>query len=222
MRNILLSACAALLVLAPAASADWSENFDSYALGSGIIGQGGWDGWQGDPSLDAYVTDAQAYSAPHAIAIIETSDVVQTFSDSTGEYEMTAWCWVPSGSIGQQYFIMLNQYWPDTNNWSVQLEFDSDAGNVVDYYSSSSTPIINDQWVEVRVEIYLDLNSYDIYYNDNFLASNNWQSGGSNRIAALDLFSDGGSPIYWDDLELVQTEIALEHTTWGAIKTIMQ
>lgn len=221
MRNTLLTACAALLVLAPVAGADWSDNFDSYDLNSGLHGQGGWEGWEGDPAYDAYVTDVQAYSSPHSAAILETSDIVQTFDSAAGgEWLMTAWSYVPTGSTGLQYFIMLNQYAPDPNNWSVQLEFDSDAGVVADYYSGSSTSIINDQWVEVKVEIYLDLNSYDIYYNDEFLGSNDWQSGGTNQIAALDLFSNGGTTIFWDDCELVQTEISLQHSTWGAIKSI--
>jgi hypothetical protein len=221
MRNAFFAACAALLILAPAALADWSENFDSYALGSGLDGQGNWECWEAGTGTDGYVTDDQNYSSPHSAAIISTTDIVQPFAESGGTWTMEAWCYVPTGSTGDQYFIMLNQYYPDTNNWSVQLQFASDEGNVIDYYSSSTTPIINDQWVKVELDIYLDLNSYDIYYNDTFLASNTWQSGGSDAIAALDLFSDGGSTIYWDDLDLEQGG-ALQHTTWGNIKTIMQ
>ncbi len=222
MRNLFLTAAATLLVVS-LASADWSENFDSYALGSGLHGQGGWAGWQGDSTCDAIVTDIQYYSSPQSAAILPTSDIVQTFpGDSTGEWEMTAWCYIPTGSTGSQYFIMLNQYYHDTNNWSVQIQFDSDAGNVIDTYSTSTTSIINDQWVKVEIDIYLDLNSYDIFYNDSFLASDDWQTSGSQKIAALDLFSDGGSPIYWDDLDLIQTAVHLQHTTWGDIKTVLQ
>jgi len=217
---------AVLLLMVPAASADWTENFDSYTAGSGLIGQGGWDGWEGDIAFDAYVTDIFSYSTPNSAGIIPTSDVVQMFDENTGEFEMTAWCYIPSGSTGDQYFIMLNQYDPDSisnANWSVQVQFASDAGNVIDTYSTSTTPIINDTWVELKVEIYLDQNTYNLFYNDVFLASNDWQDGtGSNAIAAIDLFSDGGSNIFWDDLELVQTAVALEQTTWGHIKAIME
>ncbi|OPL18064.1 MAG: hypothetical protein AVO35_07880 [Candidatus Aegiribacteria sp. MLS_C] len=225
MKSALFTACAALLVLAPMAVADWSDNFDSYVLGSGLHGQGGWEGWQGDSTYDAYVSDLQACSSPHSAAITPTSDIVHPFADSLGEWEMTAWCYIPTGSAGDQYFIMLNQYYPDPNNWSVQLQFDSDAGNVIDYYSSSTTPIINDQWVEVKVEIHFSNSTYDLYYNGAFLASWNWQTGGSDKIAALDLFADPTSSpttIFWDDLELVQTSIALQQSTWGGIKAIMQ
>lgn len=229
MKNLsrFITAIAVLLLFVPAASADWSDNFDSYSVGDGLHGMGGWAGWENDPAYDAYVTDVQAYSSPNAVAITPTSDIVQEFDGYvTGEYEMTAWCYVPGGATGQQYFIMLNKYDPDSvasAAWSVQLQLDSDAGEAIDYYSGSTLPLVNDTWVEVKVEIYLDLNTYSLYYDGDFMASNDWYgTGGSAAIAALDLFSDGGSNIYWDDCELVQTAIGLEPTTWGSIKTIME
>ena len=51
------------------ADGDWFDDFDSYALGSGMHGQGGWEGWFGDPGADAFVTDAQALSGPHSLDI---------------------------------------------------------------------------------------------------------------------------------------------------------
>ncbi len=220
----LIAVSAALLLIVPAASADWSDNFDSYALGSGLIGQGGWDGWGGAAAADAFVTDVQSYSAPHSLESLPTTDIVQEFTETTGEWVMTAWCYIPTGSTGKQYFIMLNTYSSPSGpyNWSVQVEYDSDGGTVTDSYSSSVATMIYDQWVEIRAEIYLDLNTYDLYYNDVFMASNAWQSTGVNEIAALDIFSDGGSTIFWDDCDLVQTAVALEQTTWGHIKTLMQ
>lgn len=217
----LMTVCAALLLIVPAASADWSDNFDSYALGSGLIGQGGWAGWEASAAADAFVSNTQALSAPHSLESIPTTDIVQEFTETSGDWIMTGYCYIPSGSTGKQYFIMLNMYGVGIHNWSVQLEYDSDGGIVTDYYSSTVTSLINDTWVQVRAEIHLDINVYDLYYNDIFLASNAWQDGsGVNEIAALDIFSDGGSAIYWDDLTLVE-DLALEHTTWGNIKTLL-
>ena len=219
----LMTVCAALLLIVPAASAlDWSDNFDSYALGTGLIGQGGWDGWEGSAAADAFVSDTQSLSAPHSLLSVPTTDIVQEFTETGGDWIMTGYCYIPSGSTGKQYFIMLNTYDGGTStfDWSVQLEFDSDGGIVTDYYSSSVTALINDSWVQVRAEIHLDINLYDIYYNETFLASNAWQTTGVNEIAALDIFSDGGSDIYWDDLTLIE-ELALQHTTWGNIKTLL-
>ena len=216
----LMTVCAALLLIVPAASADWSDNFDAYTLGSGLIGQGGWDGWEGSAAADAFVTDVQAYTAPHSLASIPTTDIVQGFNETSGDWIMTAYCYIPTGSTGKQYFIMLNSYWPNTNDWSVQLEYDADGAIVTDYYSSAIASMIFDTWVQVRVEIHLDINAYDLYYNEVFLASNAWQSTGVNEIAALDIFSDGGSTIYWDDCVLIE-EQSLQHTTWGHSKTLL-
>ena len=41
----------------PLGTGDYSENFDSYAVGSQIIGQGGWEGWMGDPNAGALVDE---------------------------------------------------------------------------------------------------------------------------------------------------------------------
>ncbi len=220
-----MTVCAALLLIVPAASADWSDNFDSYALGSGLIGQGGWDGWEGSAAADAFVTDAQSLSAPHALEAIPTTDIVQQFAETSGNWIMTGYVYIPTGSTGDQFFIMLNTYDAGTStfDWSIQLEFHSDLGTVVDYYTSLTTPIINDQWVQVRVEINLDLNLYDMYYNDVFLSSFAWQTSGVNEIAALDIFADPTSTpttIYWDDFSLIGVG-ALENTTWGNIKTLL-
>ncbi len=220
-----LTVCAALLVIVPAASADWSDNFDSYALGSGLIGQGGWSGWAGSAAAEAYVTDTQALSTPHSLECIPTTDIVQQFSETSGDWIMSAWCYIPTGSTGEQYFIMLNTYdGVSVFDWSVQLLFDASSSLVTDYYSSAVTALIFDTWVEVRVEIHLDINVYDLFYNNAFLAANAWQTTGVNEIAALDLFADPASTpttIYWDDCDLTEGG-ALQPTTWGSIKTIMQ
>ena len=219
----LLTVGAALLLIVPAASAQWSDNFDSYAAGSGLIGQGGWDGWEGSAAADAFISDTYAMSAPNSMQAIPTTDIVQEFAETSGDWIMTGYCYIPTGSTGKQYFIMLNTYDAGTStfDWSVQLEYDSDGAIVTDYYSSSVTALINDAWVQVRVEIHLDINAYDIYYNEIFLASNAWQTTGVNEIAALDVFSDGGSAIYWDDITLEVGGGALQHTTWGNIKTLL-
>ncbi len=218
--NSILVTISALLLIVPAVNADWSDNFDSYINGSSLHGQGGWLGWEGDSTFTAYVTDAQALSAPHSVEIIPTSDIVHTFNESAGEWVMTASCYIPSASTGDQYFIMLNTYWPDPNNWSVQILFDSDAGTVTETFSGTSTAMITDQWVELRLEIDLGTSLYDVYYNGVYLITWVWNDGsGQDVISALDLFSDGGSTIYWDDCSLVSVG-ALEQSTWGSIKTI--
>ncbi len=84
---------------------------------------------------------------------------------------------------------------------------------------SGIVDIIRDQWVEVRVEISLGSNLQSIYYNDVFIETIPWSPvSGIYEIGALDLFSDGGSSIYWDDLSLEEAQ-ALQPSTWASIKT---
>jgi hypothetical protein len=202
--------------------ADWSDNFDSYALGSGLHGQGGWEGWGGDPTFDAYVTDVQSLSSPHSVDVTPTSDIVQPFTETSGQWVMTGYHYFPTGSVGLQHFILLNTYDNGNYSWSLQLEFDSDTGILSTYEGTQTTAIIYDRWVEVRVEIDLDADWQNIYYDGVLLDAFSWAgAGGVTEIAALDLFSYGGSSVYWDDISLIQEEpTTVEYSSWGAIKSL--
>jgi MYXO-CTERM domain-containing protein len=65
----------------------------------------------------------------------------------------------------------------------------------------------------VRFEIDLDADVQDIYYDGNLLSSKSWtdgvSGGGALNIGAVDIFANGASPIYWDDMSLVPTPGAL-------------
>src|SRR5687767_2112612 len=74
----------AAAVIAPlSASAQmWSDNFDSYATGSQLHGQGGWKGWFNDPSAGALTSNAQFLSAPNSANIAGASDLVREYTAS--------------------------------------------------------------------------------------------------------------------------------------------
>lgn len=207
-----------VLIMATAASAQWSENFDSYAAGSGIYGQGGWTCWGDDPAFDAYVSADQFQSTPHSLQIIETSDAVQELNITSGDWVITAWHYIPSTATGEQFFILLTYYEGASSDWALQLKFDNDIGQMSVEEGSGLVDIIDDQWVEVKVEIMLGGNSQNIYYNGNFVETIPWSpTSGILEFDALDLFSNGGTPIYWDDITVVPGE-ALEPSTWASIK----
>lgn len=208
-----------LVLLVSVAAADWSENFDSYAAGSGLNGQGGWFCWDENPAYDAYVTDAQALSAPNAVEIEPTSDIVHEFDATEGDWVMTGWSYIPTGTTGNQFFILLTHYEGAQSDWALQLKFNLSVGQMTVTEGSGIVDIIRDQWVEVRVEISLGSNLQSIYYNDVFIETIPWSPvSGIYEIGALDLFSDGGSSIYWDDLSLEEAQ-ALQPSTWASIKT---
>jgi hypothetical protein len=211
---------ACLLLAAGAAWADWSENFDSYTAGSGLIGQGGWQGWDENPAWDALVSNEQANSSPNSVKIIQTSDVVQAFTDYTsGTWSFSGYNYVPSGSTGVQYFILLSFYEPNgsNNEWCLDLKFDSNTGTVSAVEGGGSTSLVFDQWVKTEILINLDSNTQTIFYNDTELGTIAWSENATQNLAALDLFGNNATPIYWDDLVL-EPSFSLSQTTWGQIK----
>jgi hypothetical protein len=94
------------------------------------------------------------------------------------------------------------------NLWAVQLRFDSDSMIVECEYDAISLPLILDQWTEIRVEIDLDGDWMEIFYDDTFLHEKEWTATPNNdgsgelNIAAVDLFANGATSVYYDDMSL--------------------
>ena len=88
-------------VRAPSKLVDWSENFDGYATGSQMHGQGGWKGWFNDPVGGALTSSAQARSAPNSVAIVGASDLVHEYVATDGLWIYTAWQFIPAAFTGE-------------------------------------------------------------------------------------------------------------------------
>ncbi|HSL18528.1 MAG TPA: hypothetical protein VLB51_11545 [Methylomirabilota bacterium] len=192
---------------------NWSEDFDSYAAGSALHGQGGWTGWFNDPAATAYVSALRSRSEPHSVDITGSSDMVHEFvAVDDGIWTVTAWQYIPSGYSGESYFILLNQYDASgaANNWSAQVQFDSATGFVEgDGVGAGSTlPLAFDRWVQIRFEIDLVADTQAVYYDHQLLYQGSWSNGvsggGITSIGALNLFANGASSVFYDDLDLVE------------------
>ncbi len=208
----------AAYVFVPESTVGWFEDFDAYPLGSGMHGQGGWKGWDDNPVGDAVVSNAQAHGAPQSVDIAGPSDLVHEFCGYTSDdWTHTAWMYVPGDfqSGGAQdrgsYFVLLNTYNDGgPYNWSVQLRADSDTGTFIrDGVNPTSLPLITDRWVKVEVDISLSANLYRVYYGGTELGiAESWTAGvfggggGVLEIAAVDLFANGSTSVYWDDLSV--------------------
>lgn len=198
----------------PDPSAPFHETFDSYAAGSDIHGQGGWKGWGNDPSAGSIVVDSiSGRTAPNALEVKGGSDTVHEFAFDSGKWTVTAQQFIPASFSGESYFIMLNQY-DDAGtdpNWSVQLKFSSADGMVSNDGGNSggSSALIRDQWVQLKVVIDLDNDTQEFWYGNTLVYSGTWSDevsgGGSVVIAAMDLFANGASPVYYDDIKIVAT-----------------
>jgi hypothetical protein len=191
----------------------WSENFDEYPTGFQLHGQGGWAGWGNDPAAGALTSDVQARSTPNSVDILGASDLTHSYSGYTsGQWTYTAWQYVPTDFTGITYFILLNTYTDggaDTN-WSTQVNFNSATGLVTNDGTTGGTlPMIKGEWVEIRDVINLDADTQSFYYGGDLLFTGSWTNemppgGGAVNIAAVDLFANGASSVFYDDISLSQ------------------
>ncbi len=198
---------------APAVATNWIDHFDSYVTGSEVIGQGGWEGWDGDGTVGALTSATQLRSAPNSIDILGDTDLVRQYADITGgTWTYTAWQFLPTAFAGKTYFILVNTY-PATANehWSVQLCFDGAAGVVRDDVagdctSATTVPLVRDAWIEIRVVANLTTDAASVFYNDTLLYSGTWSShivaGGALSVRAVDLFANTATSAFYDDISL--------------------
>lgn len=185
----------------------FNEDFDSYSA-TNMHGQGGWKGWKGDPQYGANTSNLYSLSGSKSVEITGNADLVHEFSGYTsGKWTLSADQYISSAATGISYFILLNDY-DDSGpfNWSTQLAFNLTYGNLFSHYASGSTAIVKDQWVNIRVDIDLDNNSQEIFYNNILFEKKSWtegvSGGGYLSIGAIDLYANGAKPVYYDNIAL--------------------
>lgn len=187
-----------------------AETFDTYAEGSSMHGQGGWTGWDNDPALGAIVTDEHSRSLPYSVDIWANADLVQEFTGATtGRWKLTAWQYIPPWYSGSSSFLLLNTYNDGgPYNWSTQLTFDYTSGQIESFPEGAIGAFVTGVWAPIRVEIDLDLDTQSVFYNNVKLLTKSWtegaSGGGAAQIAALDLFANGASSIYYDNVLLTE------------------
>ncbi len=192
----------------------WVETFRHYWPENGMHGQWDWQGWDDDETFDALTTDTHAYSDYLSVDIKENADLVHPFTGAdSGKWVFSTMVYVPVEMFEISYFILLNTYPADIShpeNWSLQIEFDGGAGVVKDFDSPNAIPLIKGEWAEVRVEIDLDADVQTTYYNGVELVTKSWtggvEPGGEPNIAAVDLWANGATSVYYDDIVLEHGE----------------
>jgi hypothetical protein len=209
MRHTALGSTLALLVACSAASAQWADDFDSYPDGTLLYEVNGWTGWDGASGAAGTVTNAQAFSAPHSIAVSGTGDAVHPFSGyDSGVWTFTAYQYIPDTLDALTYFILNDVYnHGGPYDWAVEMHMDPATGLVTEiaHNDGSSTPILYNQWVEIRTLIDLDNNYMENYYNGVMLASGVWDVGGDGLVELqnVDLYAPHTETVYYDNFSLV-------------------
>ncbi len=191
--------------------AEISDDFESYALGSNLHGQGNWAGWDNDPGAGALVSSLRAASGTQSVRIAPGSDLVHTFSGvGGGIWNFSLKQYVPSTASGESYVILLNKYQPGgPYDWSVQMLADLTEGKVTSEmgYPGNELPLVKDTWVDLRFEIDFTTGTVSEYYNNQLLSTHPWDDGnGVQSLAALDLYADSSQSgfVFYDDLHVSQ------------------
>jgi hypothetical protein len=184
----------------------FSENFDSYAAGAALHGKGGWKGWDNSPSAGAPTSDKYAYSGTNSVEVIGSADLVHEFKFTGGKYEFSAMQYIPKGSTGNTYFILLNQYADGGagNDWSIQLNYDLATGVVTAEQNAggATTDVIYDRWVELKFRIDLTANTCEWYYGGVLIKTHPWDDTGHPTLQAVDLYGNNASSVYYDDIKI--------------------
>ncbi|MBN2130824.1 MAG: LamG domain-containing protein [Sedimentisphaerales bacterium] len=180
------------------------DRFDAYEAGSEVHGQGGWKGWFNDAGAGAPVSDANDPVGAGAVEILGSSDLVHEFDVAGGAVEFTAMQYIPSGTTGTTYFILMNTYNDENQglDWSIQTNFNLETGEITAWSGlTEATSIIYDQWVQLKYVIDMDANTVVEYYNGIQIDSRAWDPEGEhNTLQAVDLYGNGASSVYYDDI----------------------
>ncbi|MFT5153860.1 MAG: hypothetical protein ACI841_003866 [Planctomycetota bacterium] len=67
------------------ATAQFSDDFEAYAAGSDLDGQGGWRGWDGVGLGLSLISDTFAYDGTRSVALTATADTIQEFDLHAGK-----------------------------------------------------------------------------------------------------------------------------------------
>lgn len=210
LRSVILAATASLAV---AANAAWSDNFDSYANGQQLHGVGGWVGWDNVPGAGALVSNAFSFSPSNSVEITGATDLVQIFSGATsGKWEFTGKVYIPGSFSGSTYFILLSQYnHGGPYQWAVQLHFDASTNTAIeDMVAGTPVAFARNVWNDLKVAIDLDADQRTVSLNNQVLSTGTWKgTTGFSVVAALDLYANLASPVYYDDLKLARPKAPL-------------
>jgi hypothetical protein len=121
-----------------------------------------------------------------------------------------------SGGAGQwqgSHFLLLNTYADGGSyHWSVDMQVRSDTGAIHVYQGDGvatvEVPFEVDHWKRILAIIDLDEDWTRVYYDDALVAEYPWtggilgEGGGALDIAAVDLWANQSTPVYYDDVSL--------------------
>ena len=198
----------------------FEDNFDSYAVGSGVVAQNtNWAYWSAGTPSDANVSADFANSGANSANINGTAtDLVLPIGPfTTGKYDIKFKMFLPAGAGG--YFNALHT-WSGSSTayqWACDVFFD---GAGVATWTTGGTPggavtVGTDVWFDVQVTADMDNDLGRLYFNG--VVANEWQwslnnangAAGSNTLAAFDFYgtntANTAGNYYIDDVQVIES-----------------
>ncbi|MFN5370455.1 MAG: T9SS type A sorting domain-containing protein [Bacteroidia bacterium] len=200
----------------------FSDNFDSYAPGAGIVASNpAWSYWNAATPSDALVDSSQSFSGDNSCRVNGTSvDLILPIGPYTsGIYYVDFKMLLPQGSTGG-YFNLLHVWNANSTNyeWAVDVFFDADGSC---YITSGGTQNPTNfvaplgEWFDIQVQVFLDDDLGVIKANGNEVLSFPWSinnadgTPGTLQLAALNFygtaFTQNSQGLYHiDDVSLTE------------------
>ena len=130
--------------------------------------------------------------------------------DVNGYFVSRVWVYIPATHGGDSYFIMNSRYLDGAAGavWNVQIEMNGTQGQVYDelYDDTIRADMIRDQWVELEVDIDVELDVCVVWYAGQYLTGYQWAADTNPAfyddllfLGTYDLFNAGGDTFYYDD-----------------------
>ncbi|MHC5114753.1 MAG: hypothetical protein ACYTGP_10030 [Planctomycetota bacterium] len=194
--------------------------------GQGLQDARGWKGFDANPAFDAITAPNPFLSPPLSVDVQGNANPVREFgTGDEGTWFFQTWTFVP-GNYQQPpsadpyagSHLRLYDAYEDGGpyHWSVDIQFDARDQQCKVYVGNGletvDVPYIVDQWVPIDVVVDLDNDICEVFYDAQPLTQYQWTSGfdgsggGQPNIAAVDLFAQGSSSIFYDDFVLVEIQ----------------
>jgi hypothetical protein len=196
----------------------WIDTVDSYATGSLIAGQGGWEAFDNNPAFDTIVTSVQSFNPPNSVLVSGAANVIHPFPTGAPTGDLYFKVYIPSTHTGEVWLGIPSAYTPGgPDSWAVRVVMCVSActspgalpGKIVNIGGDGvpgmgSATLPTDQWFELWVTYNLpDFGGYDYAVGLNgsgFTPFQPWSGPGV--FKAVNVFSTNGSPAYVDDFAL--------------------
>jgi hypothetical protein len=203
---------AAVVVLGSAlnsSAANFFEDFESYANGSSLHGQGGWAGWDMSAGATGYASTNYAYAGLQSVRIVAASDLTHNFSGfNSGQVVLSIWQYLPANYAGDSFLILLNRYAPGgPDAWSAQIHANAGTGLLTsDNGGGATLPFAKSKWMEYRFNIDLAANTVSEYYGGTLLSTHQWydptDANALAQVGAIDLYGNNAGDVYYDNLSV--------------------